>query len=106
VDIDECDEGRRLAYEGTLDKGNRRAALMPQMAVQPLRLHQVEIAAADLARGHAAGEFEHRTRIVRHIGLEAGKVRAQHGTLPFTRRRWICARSGSPQTLRTWDGRD
>src|SRR4051794_30858014 len=60
VDIDERDEGRRFAHERALDKGNRRAALMPEMAVQPLRLHQVEIAAPDFARGHAACEFEDR----------------------------------------------
>src|SRR5439155_15531413 len=149
VDIDERDEGRRLAHEGLLDKGDRRAALVPQMAMKPLRLHQVEIAAADLARRDGAGEFEDRVigvndqrhlaplrdivhggsefaagaeahhrfrqrlehgarrdfplprhvlddsaRVLGHIGLEAGKVRAQHGTLPVKRRRWICARSG------------
>jgi hypothetical protein len=31
-----------------------------QVAVQSLRLHQVEITTADLARRHAAGEFEDR----------------------------------------------
>src|SRR6185503_19262265 len=60
VHIDERNEGRRFAHERTFDKGDRRAALMPEMTVKPLRLHQVEIAASDLARGYAAGEFEDR----------------------------------------------
>src|SRR5882724_9411716 len=33
---------------------------MPEMAVQSLRLHQVEIAAADLARRYRAGKLEDR----------------------------------------------
>src|SRR6267142_1223290 len=60
VHIDERDEGRRFAHEGTLDKGNRRAAFVPEMAVKPLRLHQVEIPAADLARRARARELEDR----------------------------------------------
>src|SRR6266404_6950731 len=161
VDIDERDEGRRLAHEGPLDESDSRAALVTEMAVQSLRLHQVEIAASDLARRDRARELEdrivgmddqrhlaplrdivhgsakfaagtdahhrfrhrlrdgarahfplprhvldHRARVLRHMGLEAGKVRAQHRTLPVKRRRWICARSGSRRILRTWDGRD
>src|SRR3954453_2426414 len=58
VDIDERDEGRRLSHERPLDKGNCRAAFMPEMPVQSLGLHQVEITAADLARRYGAGEFE------------------------------------------------
>src|SRR5437588_4839611 len=50
VHIDERDEGRRLAHEGTLDKGDRRATLVAEVAVQSLRLHQVEVTAPDLAR--------------------------------------------------------
>jgi hypothetical protein len=36
------------------------ASLVPEMAVQSLRPHQVEITAADLARRHLAGELEDR----------------------------------------------
>src|SRR5262249_13802292 len=60
VDIEERNEGRRLAHERPLYKGDAAAALMPQMAVQALGLHQVEIAAADLARRDRAGELEDR----------------------------------------------
>jgi hypothetical protein len=42
------------------DKGDRGAAFVPEMAVQSFGLHQIEIAAADLARGDRAGELEDR----------------------------------------------
>src|SRR5262245_53387886 len=60
VDIEEGDEGGLLAHEGPLDKSDAAAALVPQMAVQALRLHQVEIAAADLTGWDRASEFKDR----------------------------------------------
>jgi hypothetical protein len=138
VHIDERDEGRRLAHEGTFDERDRRASLVPQVTVKPLRLHQVEIAAPDFPGRNRAGELEnrivgmddqghfaplrdivhrsaklaagadahhrlrhrlehgarrdlplprhildHRAGIRRHMRLEIGKLRTQHGTLPY-----------------------
>src|SRR5882762_2119660 len=60
IDIDEGDEGRRFAHERPFDKGDRIASLVPEMAVQSLRPHQVEITAADLARRYLAGKLEDR----------------------------------------------
>src|SRR6266568_6107739 len=60
IDIDEGDEGRRFAHERPFDKADRIASLMPEMAVQSLRPHQVEITAADLARRYLAGKLEDR----------------------------------------------
>src|SRR5262245_46718298 len=48
VDVEEHDERGKLAHEGALQEGKPAATLVPQMAVEAFRPHQVEIAAADL----------------------------------------------------------
>src|SRR5882757_242933 len=58
VDIEECDERRRLAHEGPFDESDRGAALMPEMTVKTFWLHKVEIAAADFSGGDRPGDFE------------------------------------------------
>src|SRR5260370_17343528 len=60
IDIDEGDEGGRFAHERPLDEGDCIASLVPEMAVQSLRPHQVEITAPDLARRYLAGKLEDR----------------------------------------------
>src|SRR5258707_5013163 len=49
VDIEEHDQRGELAHEGPLQEREPAAALVPQMAMEALRAHQVEIAATDLA---------------------------------------------------------
>ena len=60
IEVEERDERRGFTHERPLDEGDRRASLVPEMTMQAFRLHQVEIAAADLAGRDRAGEFEDR----------------------------------------------
>src|SRR5262249_15925082 len=58
VDVEENDQRGELAHEAALQEIEPAAALVPQMAMEALRGHQVEIAAADLAARDRPAERE------------------------------------------------